>query len=780
MIKASIQLNKYATSENTIESFVSFRKFIDYLEKKAIENNGSQKHFYKFVLDKMKLIPALMDDFPINELKKYYKILDLVAAIIFPLDDDEAMVGLTSATSPEVFYGTSAFYKLFQPIHGKHSPQSWIDETSLKEVHQQFQYNLALQKIYGFVLPERNEMIHSILNQETGLYQFFRVNIDHRFTDVKVKSGMEDFCNNIINNCIAGRNRLSQIEQLISLDHFTATGFSIITLTDVTEQQAVDQIGKELMNVDQCNTEVFFSNIARLMQTILGSSNYHFGMIPFYTVNKRAALPYNNLLSSILVETSVKAGISMTVFTRYMNHYIKNPGLFYYHSSELKNMLPVPLQKALKNAGIHNYALYPLYFNNSIVGILEIEAAEDVAPLNDIMVKKIKQAIPNLSQLLMILIDKFNSTIENIIRDKFTNIQPSVQWKFNEVAWHYFRSNGIEHRAIELEKVYFREVYPLYGAIDIRNSTVKRNTVLREDLEFQLELLVSLLIRLYENGFGNKYEVLTDSCKLWISKIEKYVSIEQEVELNNFLYSQVHPLLAALDNLSGSLALDVKVYFKSIDEETGQAFAKRRQLEKSMQMLNEVIGKYFDLFNDEIQKNYPCYFDKFRTDGIEYDIYIGQSISPALPFSPEHLKRLRLLQMQSMSAITKLTHHIQPQLQYPLQTTQLIFINGHTIDISFRNDERRFDVEGAYNIRYQVIKKRIDKVHIRNTDERLTQPGKIAIVYFNESDLVPYIDNIYQLQMEKILSNDLEYLDLEELQGVAGLKAVRVGVRINI
>jgi hypothetical protein len=49
-------------------------------------------------------------------------------------------------------------------------------------------------------------------------------------------------------------------------------------------------------------------------------------------------------------------------------------------------------------------------------------------------------------------------------------------------------------------------------------------------------------------------------------------------------------------------------------------------------------------------------------------------------------------------------------------------------------DEKRFDVDGAYNSRYEVIKKRIDKAYIKNTTERITQPGKICIVYSSNED----------------------------------------------
>jgi hypothetical protein len=114
-----------------------------------------------------------------------------------------------------------------------------------------------------------------------------------------------------------------------------------------------------------------------------------------------------------------------------------------------------------------------------------------------------------------------------------------------------------------------------------------------------------------------------------------------------------------------------------------------------------------------------------------------------------------------------------------LQTTQLIFVHEKAIDITFRPDEQRFDVEGGYNIRYQLVKKRIDKAHIKDSEERLTQPGKIAIVYLNSREAQEYLEYIKILQAEGILKDDVEYIEIEELQGVDGLKALRVGLIFN-
>jgi hypothetical protein len=93
-------------------------------------------------------------------------------------------------------------------------------------------------------------------------------------------------------------------------------------------------------------------------------------------------------------------------------------------------------------------------------------------------------------------------------------------------------------------------------------------------------------------------------------------------------------------------------------------------------------------------------------------------------------------------------------------------------------DDKHFDVDGAYNIRYEIIKKRIDKAYINGTTERLTQKGKIAIVYTADKDKNEYLEYINYLHREGLIEDNIEDLTLGKLQGVQGLKALRVTVKI--
>jgi hypothetical protein len=327
-----------------------------------------------------------------------------------------------------------------------------------------------------------------------------------------------------------------------------------------------------------------------------------------------------------------------------------------------------------------------------------------------------------------------------------------------------------------LEPIFFKGVYPLYGAVDIRNSTMERNGALRRDMVIQFRLLTEALTSLQQAVSLQLVEKIMHQTQKWQAALTGALTTADELNLNSFLRDKVGDFLLHFREIRPDLASLMDPYIAAMDEETGEAFVNRRGLEESIQLINKTINEALEQTVSELQASYPSYFEKFRTDGVEYDIYIGQSIAPDRPFDLLYLRNLRLWQLASMTKIARGTHELLPQMRVPLLTTHLIFVHSSAIDISFRKDERRFDVEGGYNIRYQVVKKRIDKVRIRDTGERLTQPGKIAIIYFNEREAEEYEGYIRYLQEKGKLELGIERLELEELQGVSGLRALRVGV----
>lgn len=176
------------------------------------------------------------------------------------------------------------------------------------------------------------------------------------------------------------------------------------------------------------------------------------------------------------------------------------------------------------------------------------------------------------------------------------------------------------------------------------------------------------------------------------------------------------------------------------------------------------------------QSMYPHYFERYKTDGVEHNLYIGGSISQGRKFDFIYRNNLRLWQLQVICDMENAHYDLRPQLPLPLDVTSLILVYNTSLFIRFRMDEKRFDVDGTYNARYEVIKKRIDKSYLKDTDERLTQPGTLAIVYSQKKDELEYLRYIRFLTSKGYFGKKIEIVELNGLQGITGLKALRVEI----
>jgi hypothetical protein len=221
------------------------------------------------------------------------------------------------------------------------------------------------------------------------------------------------------------------------------------------------------------------------------------------------------------------------------------------------------------------------------------------------------------------------------------------------------------------------------------------------------------------------------------------------------------------------------LYSNSLDKNLGVVYKARKAFEDSLTEINKVTTGILEEEEVKAQAMFPHFFEKYKTDGVEHNIYVGASLSEKKIFDPMHLRNLRLWQLMVTAEIARRTAAMIDELPLPLETTHLVLVHNAPLSIRFRMDEKKFDVDGAYNIRYEIIKKRIDKALVKGTDQRITQPGKIAIIYSQDKDAEEYMTYIDFLRSKDMLLGDVEHLELEELQGVSGLRALRVAVNIQ-
>lgn len=764
-----------------IETVLSFEPFLRYLKGRIKSEKSIKKDFFQKINNKFNR--ALEEHGPIND-RNFHKFEEefalIYASLNSPLsEEDESFWALGFPMGRKICYGTDNFFELL-----RHNECQTRVATAPARPHvygdfpekTRMLYSFVMERLYGLGSSQYLELIHSFVDDVTGLEKYYRINIDLSFVDVNVIGELPAIDRLKVRDEFSKTLNLDVVRSLLPLDKIQLKGFSILTVHDITTQQTYENIKNIIIKGGEIPDS--YDHVIRSLKTLAGSSDVEFSLLPFLKLNGKVIFNYPNnnaspLLYLLKSSRLPKEGIEMLV-----DQFIGKPEILHYNKGESgETNGSEPFLYGLKGVGIENYALFPVFHNKEIVGALEVFTRKK-GVLDDRILSKVYSANTLLAQLLKDEIVEFTAKLNEIIKEKFTSLQPAVQWKFNDMAWEYLQNLQGGNPKSQIGDIKFENVYPLYGAVDIRNSTVERNNAASQDIIVHLELLEKTLVQL--KGLINIgiLDEMIFNCRQWYGKIEEEFIDHFQIRFNEFLDRDITGILEYFKENSKESHAIIEDYEEAIHPVRGKVHKNRNALEVSVQLINSGINDYLESSLRELQGSYPCYCEKFRSDGVEYDIYIGQSIAPDKSFNEVYLKNIRLWQLTSMAEMTQITHNLLDRMERRLLTTQLIFINASPIDISFRTDERRFDVEGAYNIRYHIIKKRIDKVTIRDTGERLTQPGKIALVYFGWKEINEYVGYIHYLQKNGILLDDLEELELGELQGVKGLRALRVGVNL--
>ena len=760
-----------------IKSNISFLPFVNFLKEKLITTSGSRADFYRYMIKKFEAEPSLLTQVKdASVLDNNEELLELLSTAIFPAVGGEGGSNFTLSAPYQfnIFSYSDKFRRLF--INGEESelklPEE-ISEEQLKSVQCSMIYDHVLEKFYGIQLNESPELVYPVTDDKTGMKRFYRMRYDRRFINVKVNGKLPP-----IQDCAVCMNtfRILDLEKQLAtmpLDLFEVEGFAVWVAEDVTIPESLERIKRILLRRDD-NDIASIIELKEIVKILIGLADIEIGLMPFVKINNNFLLNKEFTSHSLMGKHWKQDDAESLQILKNFMAFVNQMGISAVPVTNLSEEMTgfAAHTKRMYEDGTRSYISYPMQTSEGLLGLLEVSSTIPYLLTHEVM-GRVEPAIPLLSLAMQKYRDNFDNKIEKMVKEKFTALQPSVEWKFSEVAWEEMK----KHESVtESSKIVFENVYPIYGAIDIRNSSIERSYAIQKDLKEQLNLVDKTIDRIQEKINLTLLEGLKFKNLNFLGSINEVLLPEVELMINDFLKNEVEPVFAHLQKSNKDADEIASHYFQVAENCDGPLYHYRNEYEETLALINQSVSHYLEEQDEKLQISYPHYFEKFRTDGIDYNIYIGQAMAPDILFDMLYLKNIRMCQLKSMAEVARITNRLFPGLKVPLQTTQLILIHHQPISISFRKDERRFDVEGSYNIRYEVMKKRIDKACIKDTGERLTQPGKIAMVYTNQKEAQEYEEYIRFLQSQNYLSPNIEYLDLEELQGLRGLKALRVEI----
>ncbi|WP_412850749.1 hypothetical protein ACL0VS_01030 [Chryseobacterium sp. PMSZPI] len=761
-------LNK-AISDTTQGSFIdfSFGPFLRYLKDCANMDTTLKKNIKSSIEKINKHFPDGNAIISHEDIPQYEDLYFLVYQLMNPTltDENSFSWGVSTPFSYDLIFGTFAISKQLKTILSSkkkdiiHWPENKI--LNEKEIFEVLAYNFIIKHVYDIRLSEEMELVICI--QENHSEQYWRVDINDDF--VEVDGDFPDI-KNMKADMVSKQTVLEFLKRSLPLEKLKFKGFSLIHIEDVTYKVTKEKLHK--LFISQNIENDFLIQVTDAMKRLISSGDMDLLFLPILQIDGKLNTDIWKDFDIVLSKILVKYGASFSDFSTFIAGYIKNPDIRHGKSEK-------ETWYSFENTSISGLFVLPIFHQEKIIGV-SIILYENAGLQTDLVISSFKEFTFPLQNLFISIINKYLGALNQTIKNHFTAIQPAVEWKFHDAGIRYLKHEKNEEQFHPIP-IHFDEIHPIYGAIDFRNSTIERNKALTEDYTTQLNALIHTLNALKQIRSVDLLGELIYQSEVFLKRLQNNnLSINDDAEITYFLTIESLELILQMGINDEEVQHITAPYLKELSED-GAFHKQSAALEETFLILNTHIISVLDKMNEELQNSYPYYFDRYRTDGVEFNIYIGQSIAPEKPFNEVYLRNVRLRQLISMVNTAIITESCQSLLPKKIQTTQLIFVQPNTITISFRNDEKRFDVEGAYNIRYEIIKKRIDKALIKNTNERLTQPRKIAIVYYNKKDIEDYLKHIEYLQKNKILQPSIEDLDLEDMQGVSGLKAIRVTIQ---
>lgn len=550
-------------------------------------------------------------------------------------------------------------------------------------------------------------------------------------------------------------------------------GIGIINLFDVTQDQSITHITTRLLINPLKNLQEILPDL----QLFLGVEDLTIGFLGY---EKDAFLRDNSGLNNIILQhdhqLSFKENLCANSYHQLVEE--RQPIVIANVSQWNESTSCSVVSTIIGQLSFASYILLPIIHNDKVLGYLEL-ASQQAYALNGSSLIKLRVLLPTLATAISRNQNELQNQKEAIIQRQFTTIHPAVKWRFEEEALRFIQQEESDEKP-ELKDLLFPDIYALYGQFDIRSSSKKRNDAVRADLLQQLEVVSSIMQKILQQYKLPIYEELLFRIGAFQTEINEDVFSGSEQGILHFLTREIHPLFQQIKKENKTLADTINNYFSLLHPELKAVYDLRQNYDQSVTAVNQFLSSLLDKKQIKAQEMFPHYFERYKTDGIEYNIYVGQSITNQKSFSSIELQNLQLWQLLTTCEIELAFTYVQKKLTAPLEIASLILVYSTPLSVHFRMDEKRFDVAGAYNARYEIVKKRIDKACIKGTEERVTCPGKIAIIYANQQDAATYHRYISFMESKGYLLNDAtEELEVEDLPGISGLKALRISIDYN-
>ena len=485
--------------------------------------------------------PALLEPIAdLSILKPYQDLLDIFMTMVFPRASwDEIYAAALVPFQLQTFYASPRFKQVIADDSGQIHGRLNVDTHTVDHVKVLHAYAYILQHFYDIHLEFDYPLIFTGIDPDTGLDRHFRIDFDPRFIQVKTVGPLPTLTEAEKQHLLANLADLDELMSLLPPERFAFEGFVIINAVDVTDQEVISTLKRDLIEKESIISNARFYGLQQRLQTLFRKPDLFFEMAALQGDQVLAFDSNRQIEYSCIYADSEHRCMGDFEGSVYARACCDGEVLL------VEDLTTYPHRTAIEEKliaqGLRSFVVAPLHYQDNLIGTISLGSPKP-GDLHALNIMKLRDVLPLFAVSIHRSLEEFNTRLQAVIKEQCTAIHPSVEWRFRQAAMRWTEQRS-SHGMTEMEPIVFEGVYPLYGVSDIRSSSRQRSAGIQADLLENLQLAQEILCL----GHGHKPLPILDHMAYHIGKWKSQISADfgagDELSVIDFLRRDVETTL---------------------------------------------------------------------------------------------------------------------------------------------------------------------------------------------------------------------------------------------
>ncbi len=351
---------------------LSLEPLIDYWKEIEQNTEGIKSNLARQILEQVEQTPELRGELEdVSVLDAHTDMLDMLMSILLPVGMCETSYSTAILPwKPESFYSTPAFERENMM---EHLLKFFALQADLMSKGKTVNAYLGLvSELFGYELPSKLPMFFPAEDEATGLMRYFKIDFDTRFSQVKILGQFPEFTKDDLSELMNNIMDLDLWKKKLPPELIEFHGFAVLTAVEVTEGQIVSMLKNDLLQKDALNTPAKIEQIQCRIRSLMRMKDLEVGLVAISSGEFDKITSIKPLGRSLLMKQGAAAP-SCPMWKKSLYAEVcdgrREPAILQDLQSHDER---TGFEQHLIEQGYNNLLLAPLYYEDDLVGILEI------------------------------------------------------------------------------------------------------------------------------------------------------------------------------------------------------------------------------------------------------------------------------------------------------------------------------------------------------------------------------------------------------------------------